>query len=589
MQANQTQAMARHAHMAVACGTGWAEMVAKADEGHDETHSVGHIIATEFSEDGTVAICSQADGVKSWEQLVKFPISADVDSWTGKNSQIQEADHLRQWADYVTADAATSAKQWSEVTKSHAEEWWSCHCTSDMVRVACLLYKPAGWTTWVQKSDAVQALVDCQALAVPFQMLRFAYENIGVVNSVFKQTFLSGAMAAPAGTTQGAIVPRAKPPAPVTPTKASRAADAAAQARATAGASSPTAGLGSPSSPIQGSGNGAPGGAAFSPAGPSDTLTEGVMSMMAFFKGEVEAKKAKKASTEGAGKYKAYYKKLVDRVIANVFVDPSLLSPLALQEAELKLSGMQAIKHQSAIFGGIKVRRYEAEEDLEYREAGNPSMGYVRGLEEMISILMGNDSPKALVQDRMAWKKAVFSLKNVSMERQVAYCTQFMLRYQGKENETGWLLKFKEDTPLLMSYLYPSGGAVDPLERRSEYGDQAGDTKRRKRPDRTPADTTDAKRSQRDRGRGRADKRQKPDGGGKGGGKGAAGKGSRILPGGPCKSRLDPKATCTYGTTCKFSHTCASCGGQHAASNCSTWDQTKANMVAKQFNLPTVP
>ena len=564
-------------------------MVAKADENHDETHSVGNIIATEFAVDGTVAICSQADGIKSWEQLVKFPISAEVDSWTGKNSQSQEADHLRQWADCVAADAATSARQWSDVTRAHAEDWWNCHCTSDMVRVACLLYKPTGWTTWAMKSDAVQALVDCQALAVPFQVLRFAYENIGVPNSMFKQAFLCSAMAAPTSTAQNTVVPRIKPQAPITPTKADKAAEAAAQATVTAGCSSPTPGPGLPTSPTQTNGNGAPGGATFSSVSPSDPLTAGVMSMMAFFKGQVEAKNAKKAKSDGVSKYKAYHKKLVDRVLANEFVDPSLLSPLALQEAELKLSGMQAIKHQSAIFGGIKVRRYEAEEDQEYREAGNPSMGYVRGLEEMVSILMGNGSPVPLIQDRMAWKRAVFNSKNVSLERQINYCTQFMLRYQGKENETGWLAKFKEDTPLLMSYLYPSGGAVDHPERPTEYGEHAGDTKRRKRPDRTPVDTADAKKGQRDRSRVRADKRQKPDGGGKGGGKGAAGKGSRPLSGGPCKSRLDPKATCTYGTLCKFSHTCATCGDKHAAANCPVWDQNKANSVAKQFNLPTVP
>ena len=497
MQAPLTPAMMCYAHMTTACGTSWAAMVAKADEGFDETQSVGHIIATEFAVDGTVTICSQADGLKSWENLVKFQISGDVDSWTGKNSQSQEADHLRQWAEHVAADTASSSQQWSDVTRSHAEDWWSCHCTSDMVRVACLLYKPSGWTTWVQKTDAVQALVDCQALAVPFQILRFAYENIGVINSSFKQAFLCSAMAAPASTTQSTIAPRARMQAPVTPTKASRAADSAAQTRVTAGAGSPTAGSGSPSSPMQANDNGAPGGAAFSPAGSSDSLTDGVMSMMAFFKGQVEAKNAKKAKTDGVSKYKAYLKKLVDRVLANEFVDPSLLSPLALQEAELKLSGMQAIKHQSAIFGGIKVKRYEAEEDQEYREVGNPSMGYVRGLEEMVSILIGNGSPISLVQDRMAWKKAVFNSKNVSLERQINYCTQFMLRYQGKENETGWLAKFKEDTPLLMSYLYPSGGAVDHPERQTEYGDHAGDTKRRKRPDRTPVDTADAKKGQR--------------------------------------------------------------------------------------------
>jgi hypothetical protein len=316
------------------------------------------------------------------------------------------------------------------------------------------------------------------------------------------------------------------------------------------------------------------------------------MSMMAFFKGEVEAKKAKKDGADGVGKYATYYKKLVDRVLANKFVDPSLLSPLALQEAEFKLSGMQAVKHQSAIFGGVKVKRYEAEEDQEYREAGNPNMGYVRGLEEMIAILAANGSPTALITDRMAWKKAVFNTKYVSLERQVAYCTQFMLKYQGKENETGWLQKMDANVPLLITYLSPSGGAVNNPPADSEY---AGDTKRRKRPDRVPADTradtADAKNGQRERSRsrGKADKRQKPDGGGKGGGKGAAGTGSRPLPGGPCKSRVDPKATCTYGSTCRFSHACASCNGQHAASNCPTWDQAKANVVAKQYNLPTVP
>jgi hypothetical protein len=314
------------------------------------------------------------------------------------------------------------------------------------------------------------------------------------------------------------------------------------------------------------------------------------MSMMAFFKGEVEAKKAKKEGANGVGKYDAYYKKLVDRVLANKFVDPSLLSPLALQEAEYKLSGMQAVKHQSAIFGGIKVKRYEAEEDQEYREAGNPNMGYVRGLEEMISILAVNGSPTALLTDRMAWKKAVFNTKHVSLERQVAYCTQFMLKYQGKENETGWLQKMDANVPLLIAYLSPGSGTESTPSADSEY---AGDTKRRKRPDRAPADTradtTDAKKGQRDRGRGKADKRQKTDGGGKGGGKGNAGTGSRPLPGGPCKSRVDPRAVCSYGARCRFSHACATCNGQHAASACPAWDQAKANVLAKQFNLPTVP
>ena len=64
MQATLTPAMARHAHMTTVCGTGWAGTVAKADENHDETNSVGNIIATEFAEDGTVSMTGMTNYVR---------------------------------------------------------------------------------------------------------------------------------------------------------------------------------------------------------------------------------------------------------------------------------------------------------------------------------------------------------------------------------------------------------------------------------------------------------------------------------------------------------------------------------------------
>jgi hypothetical protein len=42
----------------------------------------------------------------------------------------------------------------------------------------------------------------------------------------------------------------------------------------------------------------------------------------------------------------------------------------------------------------------------------------------------------------------------------------------------------------------------------------------------------------------------------------------------PCKSRCDPGFTCTY-QDCVFSHACVSCGQNHPASACSSWDVAK--------------
>jgi hypothetical protein len=266
----------------------------------------------------------------------------------------------------------------------------------------------------------------------------------------------------------------------------------------------------------------------------------------------------------GQSKYEIYFKTLEAKVLVNAFVDPRLLSSVALEEAQESLSGLQAVKNPT------------------YRD---PNDTYVSGLDKMILILATNKETEHLVADRLTWKGALFNMKNVSFERKIEYCTMFMLKYQGKINESNWVAKMTGDGVLMIAHLAPfAEGAAEGRE--APY---TGYTKREKH---VPPkfDTSEYKQDRRDRGRGKG-KAQKTDRGGKEGGKG--GKGSvRVKPlaGGPCKSRLDPKAVCMYETSCRFKHWCICCAGSHdhPANKCKNWDQAKADKVAQQFNLPTV-
>ena len=118
-----------------------------------------------------------------------------------------------------------------------------------------------------------------------------------------------------------------------------------------------------------------------------------------------------------------------------------------------------------AYFGGVKVKRYEAEEDVEYREHGSVNAGYMSGLDKMIFILATapERSVQMLAVDRMAWKEAVLSTKDVSLDRMCDYCTKFMLKYQSTEgmggDGGGWAAKKDTDITLMMAYLVPAPSA----------------------------------------------------------------------------------------------------------------------------------
>ena len=247
-------------------------------------------------------------------------------------------------------------------------------------------------------------------------------------------------------------------------------------------------------------------------------------------------------------------------------------------------------------FGGVKVKRYEAEEDVEYREHGSVNAGYMSGLDKMIFILATapERSVQMLAVDRMAWKEAVLSTKDVSLDRMCDYCTKFMLKYQSTEGMCGdgggWAAKKDTDITLMMAYLVPAPSAYGKGNVR--YGENTQERRGKKRRQRPSEPFEPQQERPEARGRGKGAKGQRSDG--KGAGKGGNSKGnSRPAPGslGPCKSRLDPAAVCTYGPDCKFRHLCdcGCCDEQHAAKDCPVWNQAKANLVAKQYGLPQIP
>ena len=565
-----------------AYGREWTEMMYAADKETDQ--QIHELFEVRITDEDTVGFPPTAKGIEKWSETAKFPIKDGTDAWYGKKqSWPMVSNHLKKWAAYVQED-----KKWERpVTIRAASDWWTHHCTTEMVRVACLIFQPRGWTQWTNKEEAVTCLVAACVGAVPFQVLRFAYEGIGTSNTKFAQKFQVKDMseACPVSPSAGPTEQQMPPPEvpTLTPTKASRVQQVAMSMQISPGNASPGSTRKAPESST--------------PASSTDQAAvamAGVHTMMSYFQGEIETKKkAAEAKDLCTSKYEKYLAKLVERVRSNKFVDPRLLSPLALQEAEEKMSGMQVVKSQAAYFGGVKVKRYEAEEDTEYRERGGATAGYMSGLDKMIFILATapEKSVQLLAVDRMAWKEAVVSTKDVSLDRMCAYCTKFMLKYQSSESMCGdgggWAAKKDTDITLMMAFLVPT-----PSEHGKGHGGYGENTRERGGMKRKhqPSDRVEPQQDRFEtRGRGKGAKGQK--GGGKGAGKGGNGKGYvRPTPGsqGPCKSRLDPAAVCKYGSECKYKHLCGCCNEQHAAKDCGVWDQAKANLVAKQYGMPQV-
>jgi hypothetical protein len=160
----------------------------------------------------------------------------------------------------------------------------------------------------------------------------------------------------------------------------------------------------------------------------------------------------------------------------------------------------------------------------------------------------------SLAPDMMRWKAKLDQFNLGTPEQKVKYAKYFHFKYAGK---TGWSEFFDTDSALLFQHLAAPS-------KPSQSSVSSKDTPRK-------SFNTSTERS------GRKD-RPRPSGGA-GGGARTPKKAQKRTPKN-CFSRSDrSKGDCSFDPNCHFDHKCMSCGQDHAAASCPSWDQQKASAL----------
>ena len=156
-------------------------------------------------------------------------------------------------------------------------------------------------------------------------------------------------------------------------------------------------------------------------------------------------------------------------------------------------------------------------------------------------------SIRKLANDRALFGERVWQLRLGNFAEKANFLKKFMIIYY---KEDAWVPLIHTNVVLIMSTL----------------------CKRSKAPDAVSAKVADPRPA------GKTDGGRKNDTPKKNGGSGRDGHRTSSL---FCHSRVDPGAQCGFGKSCKSDHNCASCGGRHAAVDCTNaFDKKKAQAAA---------
>jgi hypothetical protein len=159
----------------------------------------------------------------------------------------------------------------------------------------------------------------------------------------------------------------------------------------------------------------------------------------------------------------------------------------------------------------------------------------------------------------------VFGWPHVSEQAQATYFKHFLLKHAGSKD----LLKDqRDDTELIYRFLVVHTGGMQSSSSSASSSSSSASS--------SSASSSSAARP---RGSKRSSSALIP----RGSAATTAAAPMRVRSEKPCFSRVDLNATCAY-SDCVFSHACASCGRDHPASACPSWDAAKGAAAAAAMN-----
>lgn len=249
--------------------------------------------------------------------------------------------------------------------------------------------------------------------------------------------------------------------------------------------------------------------------------------------------------------YTRHLAKQIKKMVKHAFVDPMDFSPKRIEKLKFAVAGA---RRSTNIGGGVKITvRDDALSDISSAGGWYDPVQMREGFSLMLETMLDVPEAKYRVKDLMAFGREVWDFPGATSQGKAVYLKQMLFKYQASDN---LIRDMHQDTVLERKYLLgPNSPGLVTLNARSGHNGQ--------QQFRSQAGAGGAYRAN-------AARRE-------GGRKRSAPSGSTKV----CWTRLEKgKGECRYGTNCRFSHTCASCGGNHSADKCGNWNAVKAKSAA---------
>jgi hypothetical protein len=469
---------------------------------------------------------------------------------------------------------------WTDVQIEDAKEFWTAHCTTELVRMAamvCLQPSATSLNARSSKTSLITLLVAAEVQCCSPYILEKLYASMG--------SGLQASAAGGASAGEGAGQVRQSSPIATPAHTPARIADVGTPQRASTGPEAPKP--------------------AEQPGSTESVILAALLKLVNA--GQVVAKgnghggsPDLKTEVVQGDRFESWLKKIHGMIRAFKFVDPSLLAPEHLRKMREKWQGRRALVPKVIQFGAEASFSTGVEEEVLVHE-GCSLREFIQGFDAGLLVLVqcGGSEALALMADRLSWRSAIASYDGLSPDEQLLYMREFMFKYQGEANSRDWTGKFTSDIQLLLavtrraasrtrahgngdgaSSRAPRGESrryQGPSEARGFGGRKRGrddDNAERRLPRHTKGRRSRSPRRQLSRSpaRSSASSPDRPR---------EAPKAGRGL----CKSRLSG-TKCKF-QKCRFSHVCPCCATDHegAATGCSTWNADVAKRAAEALNL----
>ena len=260
-------------------------------------------------------------------------------------------------------------------------------------------------------------------------------------------------------------------------------------------------------------------------------------------------KEKSSTSTGSLSPEDAYRKKLEDIVTEGGYIDPHMLSRSAIRKKAHR-GPVHRSREEKAFqkMGGLRISDLIDDDEARETHARTDTVGFIEGMFEIYKMWARSTVMAPRITDHVLFFHQLVQYHLGTSAEKISYCKDFMSKYA---NEAEWAPLFRSDMPLLSEHVH-----TRPYHRDSGGRDRSISVKTR----------SQIKRDREETGRGYTSGGPKK--------KVHTGKSSRRSR--YCYSRINKTVgQCNKGGKCDFSHDCASCGKNHAAVDCPSWDAAK--------------